>query len=259
MLSWRARRRLVYLLIVLGLLLGLGAGLFVIYKPAPSCSDGRQNQDELGPDCGGVCARVCPLEVAPLKVLWTRLFAVAPGKYDVAALIKNPNLRHGTQVFPYVFKIWDSEGLLLSTRRGGVFANPGEEFVVFQSRIEAGQRVPTRVALEFEKSPVWQRLEGPTPALSFTRKDFVNEPTPRLTTTIKNPSLQTINGLEVVAVLSDVEQNAVAASATYLEALAAGAEQELVFTWPEPLAAPVVFIDFYPHFDLAQWSPSPAN
>jgi hypothetical protein len=253
MLSWSARRRIGYFAFVIAVLAVLGSAVYVFYKPAPSCFDGKQNGNELGIDCGGSCARVCPLEVVPLQVLWSRLFTISPGvngqggNYDVAALLKNPNLHHGTGTFPYTFKIWDEAGVLLSTRKGSAWLNPGEQLVVFEPRVAVGTRAPARVDFEISAAPVWQKITGELPILTIGKKNFTNLPTPRLDSSIKNDSLQSLGGFDVVAVLSDENENAVAVSSTYVESLASGATAPPVFTWPAPIATPVTFIDLYPH------------
>ena len=63
----------------------------VLYE-APTCSDGVQNGDEEGVDCGGACDRVCSFQAVDPIVLWERFFEVGPGVYNTVALIENPNV-----------------------------------------------------------------------------------------------------------------------------------------------------------------------
>lgn len=247
MLSWSVRRRLLYFLAVVVALAVAGLLFAVVYRPLPSCTDGKQNQEELGVDCGGPCATVCPVEISPLRVIWRRLFRVAEGKYDLTAFIQNPNFRHGTQPFRYEFKIWDDAGLLISTRSGTAFANPKEALVIFESRIEVGQRTPARVEFELTENPVWQRFDADFPAVTFSEKRFLNLPTPRLSALVRNPTLDELTNVTVAAVLSDEEENAIAVSSTLVEHLGPGESKEIVFTWPAPFATGVVSTDLYGH------------
>lgn len=245
---------MIYLALAL-VLVAIGGVIFYLFvKPAPSCTDGKMNQDELGVDCGGSCPQVCPVEIQPLRVAWKRIFKVDEGRYDIAALVKNPNLRHGIQSVNYTFKIWDAENILLNVETGRAFVNPKEDLLVYLNRIEVGKRIPARVDFELE-APIWQKVDRETPRLSFSGKKFVNEPTPRLSAVIRNDTPATIRELTVLALLSDGEQNALAMSSTYLPELPAGESREIVFTWPKPFVDAVAFVDLAAHFDWKQLPP----
>lgn len=248
MFSWSAKRRLIYVAIALVLIASVVLVALIILKPAPSCTDGKKNGDELGVDCGGSCPKVCAAEIIPLKVLWYRLFDLGPGKYDVAALVKNPNLKHGARV-SYIFRIWDKDSVLINTKRGEAFLNPKEDLVIFESRIEVGKKIPVRVAFDFETSPLWQKIDFTVPQPTFSGKRFENEPTPRLVATIKNPGLSPIQNVEVFSVISNKEENAIAVSSTFVEGLLGGESRDITFTWPRPFKEEVSFIDLASHFE----------
>lgn len=250
MIGWSARRRIIYLLFTF-LVLGLfGAGFYYFYQPAPTCLDGVKNQDEVGVDCGGVCPTVCSQEVTALRILWSRVFPVGNNRYDAVALVKNPNPRHGIQRFDYLFKIWDQDNLLISTRRGASSIFPDEELIISQNRLEVGQRVPTRATLEFSATPVWQKMDREFPNLSFSDKQLTLTPTPQLTAKVKNLSLTDLRQLTVTAVLSDENLNALAISSTVLENLPKGESAEIFFNWPASFSGSVSFVDLYEHFNL---------
>lgn len=84
---------------------------YFLIRPAPSCFDGKQNQDEAGVDCGGVCAKVCiPIDNRPIEtVIPAQGFAPAPGIFAVIARIQNPNLTVGAATFSYEFTIYDTQ------------------------------------------------------------------------------------------------------------------------------------------------------
>lgn len=254
MLSWSVRRRLIYLALALVAVAIAVVAAFIIFQKPPSCDDGKRNGDELGVDCGGSCTQVCVTEIMPLKVLWSRLFDLGRGKYDVAALVKNPNLKHGASEIKYIFRLWDKDNLLINSKTGTAFANPKEDLLIFQSRVDVGKKIPTRISFEFENSPLWQKLDRVAPQLTFSNKRFQNEPSPRLVATIKNDTITTASAIDVFAILSDIDQNAVAVSSTFLEELPAGESREISFTWPAPFAREVSFIDLAAHFDWRQLS-----
>src|SRR6185436_141032 len=191
-----------------------GALAYSYYKPLPSCFDGRLNGDELGVDCGGKCPTVCPIEIQPVRVVWSRVFKLDDGKYDTATLLENPNPRHGVRTLPYSVRVLDQDNVLVAVRSGTTFLNPKEQFVVFTSRLDVGVRIPVRAVFQLADTPLWQRVETAGPKLTTVTSSFTNLPQPRLLATIKNESLQSLATIEVVAVLSDVDDNAIAVSST---------------------------------------------
>lgn len=251
MLGWSTRRRLIYFTSITALLLVLGVVLLVVIKPAPSCIDGKKNQDEVGIDCGGSCSRVCPQEIRDVKVVWTRIFNVADKRYDAATLIENPNRAHGAKELKYNLRVLDANNLLISIRAGSIFLNPGESYLVYDNRLTVGNRVPARAVFIIDEAPVWQKVARAMPPLTLTVKKFTNTPTPELLVEVENKSLLELNNITVSALLSNKQQNALAVSSTVVERLMPEGKQEIVFTWPQPLSEDPVFFDFYPHLDVA--------
>lgn len=79
---------------------------FIFLKSAPTCFDNKQNQNETGVDCGGICIP-CDLKYTlPLENIWIKYFS-ANNKAVLTAQIKNPNLNYGADYFSYSFKIYD--------------------------------------------------------------------------------------------------------------------------------------------------------
>ena len=228
------------------------AAAFFYYRPAPSCFDGKQNQNETGIDCGGACQAVCRDEILALKPLWTRVLKLGDSFYDSVTLVENPNLNLGIKKLSYVIKFLDSDNRLITERAGQTFVNPNESFAIFENQIEVGERVPARAFFELApEKPVWQRVStADRPDLDVEEGVFVNEPTPSLRAKIINRSTRPVAAVDVVAILEDAEKNTIGASATRVDALPPGESRELVFTWPAPFDPPPVFHEFYPHFSL---------
>ncbi len=89
----------------------VGLIYYFLIRPAPSCFDGKQNQNELGIDCGGVCAAVCiPVDNRPIEtIVPAQGFSPAPGVFAVIARVQNPNLTVGAVRFSYTFTIYDTQ------------------------------------------------------------------------------------------------------------------------------------------------------
>ncbi len=248
--SWSGRRR-GFLVLIFGLItLGLLASGVAYFWPMPTCADGWKNQGELAVDCGGPCAQVCPFEPRPIVAGWGRVFRVADGWYDLAGLFVNPNPDFGAARVAYRFRLVDANNLLVSLEEGETFLEPGESFVVFKPRAEVGRRVPVRAALELTDQPQWYRARSGVDAkpLVVRRREFSAAPEPLVRALVENVSEAELLGVQATAVLADAAGNAFAASATVVERLAAGASQEISFTWPSTAVrvAPTV-IEVYVH------------
>jgi hypothetical protein len=216
-----------------------------VSRPAPTCFDDKKNQGEEGVDCGGPCEIAC-LETAQLPVvLWVRIFKAPGNFFDTASLVDNPNVLFGSSELTYRFRIYDANNILVSIREGKTFVNPGERFIIFESGIDAGERIPQRATVEFDKI-IWRRVEKEKPILKVVRKDFVNLPFPRLFVEVENTSILDVKDVYLSAVLFDEEGNAVASSQTKIDFLKAERSQGAVFTWPrsfeKPPASSEVFI-----------------
>ena len=139
MASWRSTQQLKYFSFVLGIALIIASiGLIFIFNRPGTCSDGKQNNGELGVDCGGSCARLCSFEVSELVTHWARSFPVREDRYDAVAFLENPNFNAGVKKLAYTFKLYDAKNVLTGSREGNTYVNPGEKFVIYENGIEAG-------------------------------------------------------------------------------------------------------------------------
>lgn len=242
---WSVRRQLIFFFLAVLFVAVLVAILLWRFWPESSCTDGRQNQNETGVDCGGVCSAVCLNEVQPARVLWARILPLPGGAYDVAALVENPNPDLVLVSLPYNLRLFDDDNLFITRLAGRVALGPREQFIVFETNVNVGRRRPARARLDFSGQAIWQRGEDRL-ALVVTDRRFTASP-PLLEARLTNNSRRSYRGIRVAAVLSDDRRNAIAASLTAVEELAPGAAKEISFSWPGPLAAEPAFIDFYPH------------
>src|SRR3990167_2373986 len=157
MLTWASKRQLAYLFLVVGTIIVVSA--YPIYRSfiyhEPSCFDSARNQDEEGVDCGGSCKAVCSFRVTLLLVDWSRFFKVSEGNYDLAAHVENRNFSAGIERIGYKFELYDNGSNLLAIKKGEIFVNPGEQFVVYEPNIKVGSATPTRVFFEFDKDQQW--------------------------------------------------------------------------------------------------------
>jgi Mg-chelatase subunit ChlD len=234
--SWAGRRRAIYLGGVgFALVVLFGIPLFFIFYEAPLCSDGVQNGDELGVDCGGGCARLCTFQATDPVVLWSRSFEVRPGVYSAVAYVENPNPRAAATEATYAFRIFDTNNVLIAEREGRTLLMPGRITPIFEDNVGVGNRVPARTFLEFKDAVEWFSVSDQRTDLVI-RNRTLSKPdvSPRLDTTLENTSITEFSDVEIIATIFGTDGNAVAASRTFLEYVPGRTSHDLVFTWPNP-------------------------
>lgn len=235
--SWATRRKLEYLgIIIICTLLFLVLPFFLFVYEAPTCFDGQRNGNETGVDCGGSCRLLCSAEILEPFTRWDpRIFEVTPGVYSVLAYIENPNASAEVRNTPYIFRLYDAEGMLVMEREGRTFIPKGKTFAIYDGNFTTGERVPVRATFEFPEPLVWTRSAVPDPDISVTNKALLDEDTsPRVEARVENRSSERIVNLELVAIIFDGSGNAIGSSRTFVDELPAWQSTNLVFTWPVP-------------------------
>ena len=228
--SWRARRQL----IVLGVVVLFGAVLLAyvvgVAIPDATCFDNRQNQNEEGVDCGGACTP-CLENLSEPVVLWSRFFQLGEGLYEAAALVENiHNFAAADRAF-YRVKLYDANNILIAQRSGETYINPAERFLILETGLQTGERRPARALIEFE--PIrWRYADYTKPNILVVRRDFALTPSPRLSVTVRNAGAVDHEQLQASAILLDPQGNAYAASQTVVGELRSGVERILSFSWP---------------------------
>ncbi|MBI2673892.1 MAG: VWA domain-containing protein [Candidatus Zambryskibacteria bacterium] len=232
------RKRIVLAIVVFALIILIGAPGFLIFYQAPSCSDSKQNGDELGVDCGGSCQLLCTAQSLPLIPKGDpRVFEFGPGVYGVAAVVENPNIAAEILHARYTLKLFEKSSLTpaRSIESETLVPNNGT-FVVFEGPIDIGERRLDRATLEWQTNTfIWQKntqiiKNVETRNIFLTREDTK----PRVSATLINDSLNHISNIELTALVSGEDGNLIAASKTFVERLAAGESVPITFNWLEP-------------------------
>ena len=234
--SWAAKRKLIYIgsIVTIFLLIVIPFAYIKFYK-APTCFDGKQNQTEVGVDCGGPCTLLCRAQYAPLTVVWSRFSKVTDGIYNVMAYIENPNLNAGANNLSYVFKLYDKDGLLLRERTGKTFAPANRVMAVFEPDLWTGNQIPQRVEFTFSSEAVWLRQNSSESNLSVSQAELSRlDSAPRLSAELQNKSINIIKQIEAIAVVYNAEGNTFAFSRTIIDNLVGKEVRPLTFNWPKP-------------------------
>ncbi len=206
------------------------------FYAAPTCFDGRENGEERGTDCGGVCNRICVFDVTAPAVQWSRSFRVTDGQYNAVAYIENNNLTAASPEVPYTMSLYDSQGLI-TERSGTTILPPDSVYPVFEARIDTQGRVPTQTIMQLGDITTWiQSSAGREQFTVQSRKLTGADARPRLEAQIYNNALTSVREAEVVATIFDAQGNALTSSRTFIDNFAPRSTQTAVFTWPEPIA-----------------------
>lgn len=211
----------------------------IIFKK-PTCTDSKQNGDETGVDCGGSCSLMCKSDISSPVVLWSRSFPVIGNNYNLVAFVENRNKNSAVAVASYEFRIYDSDNKLLGRRVGKTFIPPNQQFAVFESRFDAGQNDIKSVTFEFLPPLVWVKKAPTIQTLPISVNNIVfdnNKNTPTLSAIVNNDSIYDLPEFDVIAILYDINHNAINASKTHKDKLLNNNKTSIVFTWPEILSS----------------------
>ncbi len=238
---WAQKRKLIYIsiLIVIFLLVVVLPLALNLYK-APTCFDGKQNQDEVGIDCGGSCSILCPVQYVPLNVVWSRFSKVSDGFYNVLAYVENPNLNAGAANLDYHFKLYDDRGVLLSERFGRTFAPASRVLAIFAADLSTGNFIPQRVNFSFTSDAVWVKQESRENNISISEIGLSREDiAPRLSARLTNKTIDKLKNIEAVAIIYNAAGNTISFSRTVLDSLNDKESKLINFNWPKPFFEPV--------------------
>ncbi len=254
--TWALKRQILYVLLLIIFFSGIG---FLIVYPqftkAPSCTDNKQNGDEVGVDCGGSCMRACLSQVDDVSVIWSRVFRVVPGRYNAVAYLVNHNKNTIIDKINYRFRFADENNVYIGKREGSTYVPPSGNFAVFEPAIDMGNSIPVYVTFEFTQTPNWvfvseQKINQ---IKVFASNIILRDPDtkPKLSTTIRNNSLFIIPDINVIAILYDASHNVISASRTFVDVLNPEESKEATFTWAEPFDKKVVTQEIIPIYNIS--------
>ena len=229
--DWRVKKQLLYL----GVLVVIPVALVIYFAfqvgPEATCLDNKQNQGEESVDCGGPC-QPCLANLSEPVVLWTRLFKLADGLYEVAALIENTHNFAASDRFFYRMKVYNEENIVMGIKEGETFVNPNERFLILDPTFFAGQQIPVRALVELD--PIkWRYAEYSPPNVVVVSRDFSLLPQPNLRALLRNNDLFAAENIQVAAILSDETGKVSGASVTNIEKLEGQSEKTAFFSWPQ--------------------------
>lgn len=248
--SWSTSRQLKFgSVFVLAVLIIVGTPIyFIFFNKAPTCFDNKQNQDEAGIDCGGLCQRACVQEViAEPIVLWARAFPVGSGTYNLVAYVQNANVNYIADPIEYSFRVYDKDNILIGLRDGKVGVPPVKSYPIFEQGFDAGERIPAKVLFEFHTKVDWKKYSAVKPEVKISEPSVSGTSTsPRITANLINTTLNRYENIEVVTIVYGKGDNAIATSRTFVDVLGSRSQVPMVFTWPNPWTEEPTKIEIIP-------------
>lgn len=235
--SWASRRKAVYFWTVVLTLTAVSFSIFwKFWYRAPNCSDGLQNGDETGIDCGGSCSLVCSaLTQSPISRSDPRVFKVMDNIYSVLAFVENHNLDFEAPYVPYKFKIYDEKNKLIYEREGVTIFAKNRTVAIFEGNMLITRGIPKRAEIELPQSIHWLKILRNEPEIEIQSSAILKQDSsPRIEAVISNKSIEDLKNIELVAVVFDGRDNAIAASRTFINRLDKNQKSDIFFTWPKP-------------------------
>lgn len=155
-----------------GFLLFFSAVIFGVYamlfRSTPTCFDGRQNGQETGVDCGGMCMP-CAQKYAQDITVGNVLRFASGGKVVIVAAISNPNDDYGFKRVAYTMKAHDANGQVIASAGGHTFIydrkTKGNRYLV--DTLDAPEGSVATVTIDFSEPQVVSREEFVEPNVSM--------------------------------------------------------------------------------------------
>ncbi len=236
--DWASRRKNIYLAGVVLVLTGIGFAIFWNYwYKAPTCSDHVKNGDEVDIDCGGSCSLICSASTIKPIVRWDpRLFEVLPGTWSALVYVENLNNDADATYAPYSFTIYGEGNEVLAERKSATILPKNRTVGIFEGSINipAGKR-PKRAVFELGNNITWTKNEEVVEDLVITHTPLLRlDNAPRVEANVKNNSSVDVDNVELVISIFDGQDNAIAASRTFVNKLKKNEDANIFFTWPRP-------------------------
>ncbi len=251
--DWATRRKLTYMSCIF-LVLGTVAFFIVrsIVSVPATCMDNKRNGTEVGVDCGGTCAKYCPNELGVPRVRWVRTFEITPGIVHAVAYIEHSYPNAAARKMNYSFKLYDDRNTLITERTGTTFLGPMGRTAIVETIIPTKNITPAITRFTMSTPVQWEKIPDLFSTVVIKTDRTLIEPFDRgtrLTATLENKSRFTFTSLDVVAVLYDADDNAIASSKALLPKLSAESDATIYFTWPFQLTSKPSRIEIIPRYN----------
>jgi hypothetical protein len=218
---WALRRRLVYsVLLFLALATPVFYSTFHFFYQAPTCTDGVQNGEEAGVDCGGSCSLLCSSDILPIETVWAHFFRNDNGSYDIAVLFLNKNSGSAPKSLKVTVLVKAKNGDVLYQNALDTAVPLGAEFpVIFQNVTMKGAPDKIVVVREEDNSyALTNKVMNPVKSVATFNKSSNNS----VFVTVTNVTKKDLYRFPVMVVLYDENHEPVGVAESFVESLFKG-------------------------------------
>lgn len=203
-----------------------------LQQPVASCNDGILNQNEIGVDCGGPCAPCGYIKALSVKSVG--FIETDPMRYDLYALISNPNDVYGLKELKFKFLLFGSDSEVAFAQVDGVsYVAPRTEKLIIAPAVDT-KKALKRVEIRIPNNPYWQQMddyERPEITLISSRLT-IEGPNIVLKGVLLNEDVVGFSLIEVLASLVDAQGEILAVGKTDVRTVEAKERREFVILWP---------------------------
>jgi len=245
---------------------------FAIPPKDHDCSDGIQDYDEMGIDCGGKYCNPCPppdrpIGVENIKIKWVKAIPDGEDNYSLVAKIINPNSDWGIKSLDYSFNVYDENNNLIGAESGSDYVMPDISETINSFLADSNENrepvqivkyiirndfksysKPSKTTLSLD-NVVWKKIDDlKKPSLYITNKKFgySTDGTAfyEASGVTNNKSAYSFNLVNIKAVLYDDFDRPIAARATNQWTVRSGQGWIFNFYWDHPIEEKVSRIDY---------------
>ena len=252
--GWAARRRFIILLIIGAVIAAfLAIVLIATFYKTPTCTDGIQNQNEVGIDCGGSCRYLCTTQEQPPTVLFTKVLVNSASRADVVALVENKNTNAAAKNVPYRITLFGANHVFVQEIEGTLDLPPGAIVPVYVPGVSYGKQKVTQAFLEVDASaPQWFIMFSGSrvvPIVSNTTKSG-SASEPRIEAILVNPSATIMTNVQTIALVYDAHKDVIAVSRTIVISIPGQGQAVATFTWNNAFSSVPALIEVVPIIPL---------
>jgi hypothetical protein len=154
-----------FLIVILALIAWLFYLMFL--QPAPTCTDGKQNQEETEIDCGGPFCGDCELNRVQAVRTFPALALSSPDSKRSTLLIQfqNPNANYGANPLSYTVNLYGADGGVIYTNTTDTFIYPSEITYRIEPNISVSSKLIARSEIVIRNQEWVRRADFTAPKM----------------------------------------------------------------------------------------------
>lgn len=236
--NWATERRLTIFFILGVMAVAVVAVLWItVFYQIPSCTDGKQNQDEAGVDCGDSCTYLCTEQERSPIVLFTKALPNINGRIDLIASVANMNTTAAARAVSYSATLYGADHMVIGESSGTVELPPGATVPVYIPNIVSVNQKVAQAFLTIATSSVrWYSMSRDSRVMPIVSNTVLsNAPAgPHIDATLSNPTVIPMGDVPVIVTISDPSGNVIGASRTLVPVVPPQGTAIATFTWNIP-------------------------